>query len=110
MMSSQLALILQQSGGPGLLGALFPFILMIAAMYFLLIMPQRKKQRAVQQMLDNLKVGDNVVTSGGVYGTITIIHEDQKTVQLKIADNPAVRVKIARSAIAGLQGEEEINK
>ncbi|HWQ32246.1 MAG TPA: preprotein translocase subunit YajC [Blastocatellia bacterium] len=90
--------------------SLIPFVLMIAAMYFLLILPQRKRQRAVQEMLDNLKVGDNIVTSGGIYGTITIIHEDRKTLQIKIADNPAVRIKIARTAVAGLQGQEEVNK
>jgi preprotein translocase subunit YajC len=109
MMSSQLALILLQSGVSGLV-SLVPFILMIAAMYFLLILPQRKRQQAVQRMLDDLKVGDNVVTTGGIYGTITIIHEDKKTLQLKIADNPAVRIRVARTAVAGKQGEEEINK
>ncbi|MFN7948596.1 MAG: preprotein translocase subunit YajC [Blastocatellia bacterium] len=109
MMSSQLAFILLQSGASGLV-SLVPFVLMIAAMYFLLILPQRKRQRAVQNMLDNLKVGDNIVTSGGIYGTVTIIHEDKKTLQIKIADNPAVRIKIARTSVAGLQGQEEINK
>ena len=109
MMSSLLTLILLQSGLSDL-ASLVPFILMIVAMYFLLILPQRKRQKAVQDMLDNLKVGDKVVTTGGIYGTISIVRDDKKSLQIKIADNPVVRIDIARTAVAGLQGSEEVNK
>ncbi|HZS06638.1 MAG TPA: preprotein translocase subunit YajC [Blastocatellia bacterium] len=104
-----MTLILLQSGGAGILN-LTPIILMIGVMYFLLIMPQRKRQRAIQAMLENLKVNDKIVTTGGIYGTITAVRDDKKTLQIKIADNPAVRVEIARTAVAGLQGSEEVNK
>jgi len=58
----------------------------------------------------NLKAGDRVVTNGGIYGTIVSVHEDKRTVQLKIAENPVVRVEIARSSIAGLQEATEEKK
>ncbi|MFN0122379.1 MAG: preprotein translocase subunit YajC [Blastocatellia bacterium] len=87
-----------------------PFIAIFALMYFMLIRPQQKRQQAVQQMLENLKVGDRIVTTGGIYGTITIVREDKKVLQIRIAENPAVRIDIARTAVAGLQGQEEVNK
>jgi preprotein translocase subunit YajC len=107
MMSSPFLLFLLQSGASGLWSFL-PLILMFVAMYFLLIVPQRKRQQKVQNMLNDLKIGDNIVTSGGIYGTITVLDENKKTVQIKIADNPTVRIRIARTAISGLQGGEEL--
>jgi preprotein translocase subunit YajC len=107
-MSLHIASIVLQGGGLSALGGLVPLIMMLVLFYFLIIVPQRRQQAKVQQMLAALKVGDKVVTNGGLYGTITIVREDKPTVQLKIADNPAVRVDVARSAIAGLQeGSEE---
>jgi len=85
-------------------------VLVFVLFYFMIIMPQRKRQRAVDQMLTNLKAGDKVVTNGGLYGTIVSVHEDKRTVQLKIAENPVVRVEIARSSIAGLQEATEEKK
>ena len=61
------------AGGGGIFGQinmLIPFIAMFAIFYFLLIRPQQKKQRELRQMLQNLKRGDRVITSGGIYGTI----------------------------------------
>jgi preprotein translocase subunit YajC len=78
--------------------------------YFMIIMPQRKRQRAIEQMLSKLKAGDKIVTNGGLYGTIVSVHEDKPTVQLKIAENPVVRIEIARSSIAGLQQEASEEK
>lgn len=76
-------------------------LLVFVLFYFLIIVPQRKKQRAVDEMLNNLKAGDKVVTNGGLYGQIVSVREDKRTVQLKIAEN--VRVEVARTAISGLQ-------
>ena len=83
-------------------------VLIFVLFYFMIIMPQRKRQKAVEEMLNNLKMGDRVVTTGGVYGTIVSLREDKRTVQLKISENPVVRIEIARNSIAGLQegGEE----
>jgi preprotein translocase subunit YajC len=67
--------------------------------------PQRKRQRAVDEMLNNLKAGDKVVTSGGLYGQIVSVRDDKRSVQLKVAEN--VRVEVARTAISGLQDVPE---
>ncbi len=85
-------------GGPGGgLTAFIPLLLMFAVFYFLLIRPQQKKQRDLREMLDSLKTGDQIVTSGGLYGTIIGFGEDNR-VKVKIAEN--VKVDIARSAIS----------
>jgi len=83
---------------------LIPFALVLAIFYFLILMPMQRKQKKVQQFLEALKVGDRVVTTGGIYGQITRIAD--KSVQLQIADK--VRIEISRAAVAGYQGQEPI--
>jgi preprotein translocase subunit YajC len=100
-MSQQIALVLFQQGSPFV--TFIPLILIFVLFYFLIIVPQRKRQRAIDEMLNNLKSGDRVVTNGGIYGTIVSIREDKRTVQLKISENPVIRVEIARTAISGMQ-------
>ncbi len=86
-------------GGPGGgFTAFIPLLLMFAVFYFLLIRPQQKKQRELKDLLNSLKTGDQIVTSGGLYGTIIGFSEDNR-VKVKIAEN--VKVDIARSAITG---------
>src|SRR5262245_28145756 len=111
MISQHIALFLflVQTSSP-FASLLVPMVLVFVLFYFMIIMPQRKRQRAVDQMLTNLKAGDKVVTNGGLYGTIVSVHEDKRTVQWKIAENPVVRVEIARSSIAGLQEATEEKK
>ncbi len=85
-------------GAPGgSLSVLFPLLLMFGVFYFLLIRPQQKKTRTHQEMLKSLKVGDRVVTTGGLYGTI--VAGGDHTVKLEIADK--VRVEVGRTYIAG---------
>ena len=79
-----------------------PIILVFAIFYFLLIAPMRKRQKALQNLVENLKKGDHVVTNGGLYGTVVGVEE--KAVIVKIAEN--VKVKIAKSAVAGLADQE----
>lgn len=87
------------TGGGGLLGTpLLPIILMLGIMWFFLIRPQQKKQKDHRAMLDNLKKGDRVVTSGGLIGRVTGLAEG--TLTLEIADR--VRVKISRGYVAGM--------
>ena len=100
-MSQQIALFLFQQGSPFV--TFIPLLLVFVLFYFLIIVPQRKRQKALDAMLDNLKSGDKVVTNGGIYGTIVSIREDKRTMQLKISENPVVRVEVARTAISGLQ-------
>jgi preprotein translocase subunit YajC len=90
------------SGSSQALVGLLPFLLIFVVFYVLLIVPQQRQRRKTQEMLSNLKSGDKVVTSGGIYGTIVEFRDS--VVQLQIA--PQVRVEISRSAIAGLQPDE----
>ncbi len=85
------------SGSPGGMSLFVPLILMFAVFYFLLIRPQQKKTRQHQDMLKGLKVGDRVVTTGGLYGTI--VAGGDHFVKLEIADK--VRVDVGRTYIAG---------
>jgi preprotein translocase subunit YajC len=71
--------------------------------YFLMIMPAQRRQKKVAEMLKDLKTGDKVITNGGIYGTIAGLEPD--AVQLRIAEQ--VKIKVSRSAIAGLQTEEK---
>ncbi len=88
--------------GGGLMGFL-PLVLIFAIFYFLMIRPQQKKAKEHKAMLDGLKKGDRVVTSGGIYGLIEEVRPDMVT--LKVAEN--VRVKFGRGYIVGLQGSED---
>ncbi len=85
------------SGGAGGLMGLAPILLMFVIFYFLLIRPQQKQARKQQEFIRNLKVGDRVVTSGGLHGEIKGLTET--TMTLEIADK--VRVKVTRSAVSG---------
>jgi len=90
---------------PGTGGALAQFLLLFAPLfliwYFLVILPQQRNRRKTQQMLSNLKTGDRVITSGGLYGTITGFHDE--IVQIQIASQ--VKVDVARSAVTGVQSD-----
>lgn len=86
-------LFMAPQGGQGGDGGMLPTLIMFGAifliMYFLMIRPQQKKQKEQQKMLSELKAGDKVVTSSGIYGTI--VSSDDETVLLKISDNANVR-------------------
>jgi preprotein translocase subunit YajC len=84
-----------ESGGGGLMGFL-PMILIFVAFYFLLIAPQRKKQKQHQKMISALEKGDNVKTIGGMFGTVTGVKDDR--VVVKIAEN--VKVEVAKDAVS----------
>ena len=91
-------------GGPGLLVSLIPFVLIFLIFYFLLIRPQKQRSTQHKAMLDALKKGDKVITSGGLWGTITNLGKE--TVALQIADT--VKVKVERSHVTQLQsGDDE---
>jgi preprotein translocase subunit YajC len=83
---------------------LIPFALVLAIFYFIILMPMRRRQKKVEAFLQNLKVGDKVITSGGLYGSITRVGD--ASLQLQIAEK--IRVEIARSAIIGFQGQEPV--
>lgn len=95
----------QAQAAPGLLGGmLVPALLMVAIFYFIVLRPARNNQKKVAEFLSALKVGDKVITTGGVYGEITKI--DEQTVQLQIAER--VRILMARASVGGYQGAEPV--
>ncbi len=89
-----------------LLVQLFPFALMLIIFYVLVLMPMRKRQKKVQEFQAGLKVGDKVITTGGIYGQVTRVTEGTVSVQIQIADK--VRIEVARAAIGGYQGQEPV--
>jgi preprotein translocase subunit YajC len=89
-----------QGGG---LMSLLPLILIFVILYFLLIRPQQKKAKAHQQFVADLKKGDKVITSGGLYGRITGLTD--KYITLEIAEQ--VRVKVVRSHVVGSSSDQD---
>ena len=85
---------------------LVPYVFIVAIFYFVLLLPMKRKQQTVQRFLDNLKVNDRVVTTGGIYGHITRLGE--QTVQIQIADK--VRIEVAKAAVGGYQGQEPVQE
>jgi preprotein translocase subunit YajC len=89
----------QGSDAPNPLVSLMPLILMFVIFYFLLIRPQQKKQKDHQKMLAELKKNDEVITSGGIHGTIVNIKD--KTYSLRVDDN--VKIEVSKSAISAVK-------
>lgn len=96
-------LVAQATGQPSALLQLVPFVLIFLVFYGFFIRPMNKKQRAVEEMQNNLKKGDRVVTNGGFYGKV--LKTDGDVVVLELADN--VRVRVTKRAIGGLEGQTE---
>jgi preprotein translocase subunit YajC len=86
------------------MGAAHAFVLVLGIFYFVILMPMRRRQQKVQAFLAALKVGDRIVTSGGLFGTITRLGD--QSIQLQVANN--VRVEVSRNAIVGYQGQDPI--
>src|SRR5260370_9144224 len=99
------AIVFQASGGAGFGGFLIPLGLMFAIMYFMVIMPQQRQRKKVQEMLSALKAGDKIITIGGIYGTVNGIDVD--SVILKISSEPQVKIRISRAAIAHVEDSED---
>jgi len=99
----QLALWLQIPGGSGLLG-LAPLLFIFAIFYFLLILPQQRKQKKWQAMLSELKTGDKIVTSGGLRGTIIGLKDDAVTLRVP-PDN--LKIEVTRGSVVSVSTAEE---
>ena len=99
-----LAMAAPQQGGPNPWLQLIPFALILGIFYFVMVMPMRKRQQKVQAFLAALKVGDKVITTGGMYGAITRLSD--QSVQLQVANN--VRIEVSRAAIVGYQGQDPV--
>lgn len=83
--------------------SLVPFLLIFIIFYFLLIRPQQQKQKQQRALLDALKKGDKVVTTSGIWGTITNLGKE--TITLQIADN--TKIKMQRDNISRVRGEDD---
>ena len=94
----------QQGQSGNILLQLLPLVLMLGIFYVLVLMPVRRRQKKVQTFQSALKVGDKVITTGGIFGEIT--KADGDTVQVQIADK--VRISVARGSIGGYQGQEPV--
>jgi preprotein translocase subunit YajC len=91
-------------GSPSGWVQLLPFVLVLGIFYFIILLPMKRRQQKVQAFLSALKVGDRVVTSGGLFGTVTRVSD--QSLQLQIADR--VRVEVSRAAVVGYQGQEPV--
>ena len=94
---------LQQAPQPSGIISLLPLVLILAIFYLIVFLPARNRQKKLQTMIDNLKTGDKVITSGGIYGTIVSTKDDR--IQLRIAEN--VKIELSRSAVTALQQPEQ---
>lgn len=98
--------LLLQGQQPGILGMLLPWIIIFGIFYFLIIRPQQRRQKRAakerEEMLSSLKVGDKVITSGGIFGTIAAARDNSIT--LRIADK--VNIEVLRTAISSMQSPD----
>lgn len=90
----------------GFSGIIIWLVLMVAFFYFLIIMPQRKRDKQFKQMMEKLKVGDRIVTAGGIIGKITLIKPDS----LRIRTGTGTELDVTRKAIAVVVNKGENDK
>ncbi len=90
------------TGARGMFGTLMPLVLIFVIFYFLLILPQRRKQKQHREMVTNLKKGDKVITTGGVFGTVTRVKPEY--LEVEVAEK--LRIRVQRSSISALRREE----
>ncbi len=96
-------LALLAANGGSTFGAFLPLVAIFLIFYLIVFRPQRKRQKALQEMLKNLRNGDKVITSGGIYGIVAGMKDDR--VHLRVADQ--VKIEISRSGIVAKQTEDE---
>ncbi|MBI4824994.1 MAG: preprotein translocase subunit YajC [Nitrospirae bacterium] len=94
----------QPQGVGAMLTSFLPLVFIFAIFYFLLIRPQSKKAKEYKEVLDNLKKGDKVITSGGIHGIVEEIDGDVLTLKVGVKDD--TKVKVSRNFIAGLREKE----
>lgn len=109
MTLSTLTILAQATSGGAAPGGLFGnpmvfMVLMFIVMYFILIRPQRQRQKEQEKMISSVKVGDHIIMNGGEHGLITSVKE--KTIMVKVADN--VKIEYDRSAIASVSKKSDV--
>jgi preprotein translocase subunit YajC len=96
-------MLLQQAQQPGGLISFLPIIFILGIFYLVVFLPARSRQKKLETMIANLKSGDKIVTTGGIYGTIVGFKGDR--IQVRVAEN--VKVDMSRNAVTALQSPEE---
>ena len=94
-----LTILLQAAQGDGGMGMILMLVAMFAIMYFFMIRPQQKKQKEIQKFRNNIEKGQNVITAGGVYGTVRDIDEANNILILEVASG--VRIRVDRNSVFG---------
>jgi preprotein translocase subunit YajC len=90
--------------GGSLLQMIVPLAMVFAIFYFIVIVPNKRQQKKVQEFLEGLKVNDKVITTSGIFGQVMRL--DEQSVQLQIADK--VNIKVSKAAIGGYQGQPPV--
>jgi preprotein translocase subunit YajC len=98
-------LLAQSSGGAGPLGLLLPFLLLGGLFYFMILRPQQRRQRAQQALVNAVDVGDEIITTAGIYGVITGVDDDEGTIRVEIA--PGTEIRLLRAGIGRRVTEDE---
>lgn len=89
-----------------MLKGMWPFALLMAAMYFLMIAPQRKKQKEHAKMLASIKSGDEILTSGGLYGTVVSVREDRFVIRV----GDSTKVELAKGFVQTVEKKSDSDK
>lgn len=92
-----------EKGGGSSIMSFLPFILIFALFYFLILRPQQKQQRERKEMLESVKKGDTVLTTGGIYGKVVNINEDELTVEIA----KGINVRMIRSGVSGVSRKDD---
>ena len=93
----------QQAQQPSGVPQFLVLLIIIGIFYLIVFLPARRRQKKLQEMIDNLKAGDKIITSGGIYGTIVGFKDDR--IQLRVAEN--VKIELSRNSVTALQRPEE---
>lgn len=94
-----------QPAKPGFGSMLMPLVLMFGVIYMFMILPNQRKDKKRKELLASLSKGDKVVTHGGVFGTIVSLSE--KSIVLKVSDNPTVKMEFMRQAVSQIANAED---
>lgn len=86
---------------------LIMMVLFFVVMYFLMIRPQKKRQKEHQNMLENIKAKDVIVTTGGIVGRVMSINKERNTLIVQVDASSNVKIEVQRNAVAGLVNEEK---
>lgn len=89
---------------------LFPLAIIMMLFYFLILRPQKRKEKTTRSMIDNLKEKDRVVTIGGIHGIVTNVQRDQEMVTIRVDESTGAKIRVGTSAIARVVLDDEKNE